>query len=114
MRADLNILENWRLVAGKTAAQDSAIKIHGTVYGNPLYPAGSTIHTSTLVGYRKESDNLVVMTVTGSEYLLGKPDAATPFAKRRLMRHLQDSERFPPRCPVQDLSATDVDPTSHA
>jgi hypothetical protein len=104
------ILENWRLVVGKNAHQDSAVKIHGTVFGNPAYRTGNAIHTSTIVGYREESGALVVMTITGSEYLLGKPDATKPFALRRLMRYLQDIERFPPRCAVVDLSATDIDP----
>jgi hypothetical protein len=103
------ILENWRLEFGKNAAQDAAMRINGTVWGNPSYRAGKAIHTSTIVGYREESDNLVVMTITGSEYLLGKPDPTRPFALRRLMRYLHDIERFPPRCALLDWPARGID-----
>jgi hypothetical protein len=103
------ILENWRLEFGKNAAQDAAMKIHGVVWGNPAYRSGKPIHTSTIVGYREDSDNLVVMTITGSEYLLGKPDPSRPFALRRLMRYLHDIERFPPRCPILAFGARGID-----
>jgi hypothetical protein len=102
------ILENWHVVFGKNPAQEFVVRIRGDVYGNPAFRSGNTIHTSTIVSYREAGVALVVITNKGSEYLLGKPADAKPFALRRLIRHLQETMTMRAPKVAQDLSATNA------
>jgi hypothetical protein len=110
VHGDMYILENWRPLFSKNEAQNFNLNIQGAVYGNPSYLAGDTIHTSSIVGYRLEAATLVVLTVTGSAYQLGSPDAARPLALRRLMRYLQEMEQVSAGSMLADLTDTDIEP----
>jgi hypothetical protein len=104
------ILENWHVVFDKNPAHEFVVRLRGDVYGNPAFRSGNTIHTSTIVGYREEGAALVVITNKRSEYLLGKPANAKPFALRRLIRHLQEIELLRAPKADQDLSETNANP----
>jgi hypothetical protein len=106
------ILEKWQVIMDKNPAMEVVVRLRGDVVGNPAFRSGTTIHTSTIVGYHEEGGTLVVITVKGSEYLLGKPADTKPFALRRLTRHLQDIKALLPSNPDIDLSATDALTTS--
>jgi hypothetical protein len=110
VHGDMYILENWRPLFSKNEAQNITLNIQGAVHGNPSYLAGAIINTSTIVGYRQEAATLVVLTITGSAYQLGKPDAARPLALRRLMRYLQEMEEVSAGSPPADLTETDIEP----
>jgi hypothetical protein len=110
VHGDMYILENWRPLFIKNEALNFNLNIQGAVYGNPSYLAGDTIHTSTIVGYRHEGENLVVLTITGSAYQLGKPDAARPLALRRLMRYLEEMEEVSAGSRLADPTETDIEP----
>jgi len=58
-------IENW-IILNK--------RILGEVYGNPNFPNGCYIHTSTVVNYYEDDGVYYVVTASGSVYGLGKPD----------------------------------------
>ena len=84
-------LEQWRIVRRINAAGASITCICGKVSGNPDFQSGTMITTSRISALETVDDGLIARTINGSEYALGKPDASEPFAKRRLMRFVQES-----------------------
>jgi hypothetical protein len=84
-------LEQWRIVRRVNSTGASITCICGKVTGNPDFQSGTLITTSRISGLETVGDSMVVRTINGSEYALGKPDAAEPFAKRRLIRFVQES-----------------------
>jgi hypothetical protein len=111
------ILEKWCLVFSRNRSRGLMLRIRGKVFGHPTYRSGNTIHTSNVVDYRDDSGNLVAITNTGSEYLLGRPEATTPFALRRLIRHVQEIRSLPHPSTAQDFTVTNglsESPTSSA
>jgi len=82
------ILTDWKVVRRSVSGGDEIICIFGKVYGNPRFRAGTTIHTSSLIGFRRDFESIVVHTRNGSEYCLGNPDPGEPFAVNRLLRAL--------------------------
>jgi hypothetical protein len=81
-------LENWQMLRLPDEAGAATICVSGEISGDPRFAPGSFVTTSSVHGYRYENEEIVVVTRTGTEYLLGKPHAAETFAKSRLTRHL--------------------------
>jgi hypothetical protein len=77
------ILNNWSIKDRQ--ARDGTVHVHlfGKVFSHPRFAPGEVISTSTVTHYRFDTDSVV--THSGSEYRLGKPDAAEPLAKQRLI-----------------------------
>ena len=84
------ILLNWHIIRQAGAPGFSVVRVGGQVYGHPRFRSGDFIRTSAIAGYRVEAEAVVVTTGSGSEYVLGKPLAAEPFARRRLIRYLDE------------------------
>ena len=71
----INTLNNWKVVHGK-APDDSrdVVCIEGNVLStNARFPNASRIRTSYLICYEMHASSMVVVTIHGSEYLLGNP-----------------------------------------
>jgi hypothetical protein len=87
------ILEKWALIvlAGSPYDAPETWKqaLTGEVQGHPRFKDGDFVTTSSIVGGRVESDNIIVTTKTGSEYLLGVVDPlyeiAFPDARARML-----------------------------
>jgi hypothetical protein len=79
-------LDHWRIVRRITASGASITCLCGKVSGNPDFQSGTLITTSRISTVESVGDGVLVRTINGSEYSLGKPDGSEPFAKRRLMR----------------------------
>ena len=95
------IINNWKIVRHKLPRGTVVVCLYGEVFGNPRFKSGGPISTSAIERYNSGTDSVV--TVSGSEYQLGKPDASAPFAKQRLLRYLVEQERLPP---AADFSST--------
>jgi hypothetical protein len=82
------ILEEWKVVtlADKTGAL--RLCLEGTAYGNSHPICGDYARTSALVRYRMEGRRLVVITRSGSEYMLGMRSQPQDEDKLRLIRYL--------------------------
>jgi hypothetical protein len=80
------ILNNWSIKDRESRNGRLRVHLSGKVFGNPRFPAGEIISTSAITRYRFETDSVV--TRSGSEYRLGKPDGAGPSAKRKLVEML--------------------------
>jgi hypothetical protein len=87
------IIHNWKVIRHALPDGVVIVCLYGEVYGNPRFKPGGPISTSAVESYRSESDS--VTTVNGSEYQLGKPDPAAPFAKQRLIRYLEQHSKGP-------------------
>jgi hypothetical protein len=83
-------LENWQILGLADEAGEPAVCVSGEIFGDPRFARGAFVTTSAVHGYRYENDEIVVVTRTGTEYLLGKPHVAETFAKSRLARYLDD------------------------
>ena len=68
------ILNNWSIKDHES--RDGRVRVHlfGKVFGHPRFAPGEVISTSAVTQYRFETDSVV--THSGSEYRLGKADAA--------------------------------------
>ena len=71
----INTLNNWKVVHGNSPENGKYVaSLEGEVLGtNSRFPAASIIRTSYLTCYEMRESSMVVVTVRGSEYLLGKP-----------------------------------------
>lgn len=71
----INTLNNWNVVHGKAPDDGRAVVcIEGDVIStNPRFPKASRIRTSYLICYEMHASSMVVVTIHGSEYLLGNP-----------------------------------------
>jgi hypothetical protein len=87
------LINNWKIVRHALPDGRVVICLYGEVFGNPRFKSGGPISTSAIERYKPESGS--VLTVNGSEYQLGKPDAAEPFARQRLIRYLLENGRPP-------------------
>jgi hypothetical protein len=84
------VLSDWRIVVARNAPEADGLCVSGYVSGNPRFAEGELVTTSVIRTYRLESEAVVVITRKGSEYRLGKPGSAEPFAAQRLLRHLAE------------------------
>jgi hypothetical protein len=83
------IINNWKILRHELDGGVVIICLYGEVFGNPRFKSGGPISTSAIESYRAKTDSVV--TVSGSEYQLGKPDPAAPFARQRLIRYLVEN-----------------------
>ena len=104
-------LENWKIVRRISGNGASITCICGKVTGNPDFPSGTLITTSRISGYDDAGEAIVVHTINGSVYSLGKPDGAEPFAKRRLLRYLQESASAAEESEAENDNSTSILPT---
>jgi hypothetical protein len=81
------IIHNWKIIRHALPGGTVIVCLFGEVYGNPRFKPGGPISTSAVESFKADTDS--VLTVNGSEYQLGKPDPAAPFAKQRLIRYLE-------------------------
>jgi hypothetical protein len=87
-------LENWCVtpleMSPYTPPECQAHGLHGTVYGHPRFFDGDEITTTECASLRTEGDNVIVITRSGSEYLLGQVDPgyekAYPNARERVIK----------------------------
>ena len=84
------ILEGWSIVEQPFPDGSMAICLKGRVFGHPRFNSADSVTTSAITGFREEGDVLIVISRTGSEYVLSRPLNGKPFAKKRLMRQLQE------------------------
>lgn len=80
------IINNWKILRHELDGGVVIVCLYGEVFGNPRFKSGGPISTSAIERYEPKTDSVV--TVSGSEYQLGKPDPVAPFARQRLIRYL--------------------------
>lgn len=86
-------INNWKILRHELPGGTVVLCLYGEVFGNPRFKSGGPISTSAIARYIAATDS--VMTVNGSEYQLGKPDPALPFARQRLIRYLVENGKAP-------------------
>jgi hypothetical protein len=77
------ILSHWSIKDRESSRGAVHVALVGKVFGHPRFAPGEVITTSAVTRYRFDTDSVV--THTGSEYRLGKPDATEPLAKQHLL-----------------------------
>jgi hypothetical protein len=81
----VKIIKNWSLVPGK-----GTVHLYGDVYGDERFADGATIETSPIVGLNPLQETVV--TKSGNEYMLGRPndkyEEAYPDAKKQFLDNL--------------------------
>jgi hypothetical protein len=82
------VLEGWVTVEQPCPDGTVALCLKGRVFGHPRFNSADSVTTSAITGFREEGDVLIVVSRTGSEYVLSRPLSGKPFAKKRLMRQL--------------------------
>jgi hypothetical protein len=87
------IINNWKIIRHVLPGGAVVVCLYGEVFGNPRFKSGGPISTSAIEAYKAKTDSVV--TVSGSEYQLGKPDPAAPFARQRLIRYLIENAKVP-------------------
>ena len=87
-------IENWAMVGLYPYAppEQQVFCLEGELYGHPRVTDGHRTTTTEIVGV----DGEVILTNSGSRYVLGEPDppyeAMYPGAKERLIERLHDKE----------------------
>ena len=84
------VLEGWSTVEQPSPDGGVVLCLKGRVFGHPRFNSADSVTTSAIIGFREEGDVLIVISRTGSEYVLSRPQNGKPFAKKRLMRQLQE------------------------
>lgn len=83
------ILSNWIVLQTLAPGNQVEMRLYGEVFGHPDYLEGEEVTVSPLCSCRQDGDTVTVITHSGSEYILGRPNRAEPDALTRVMRHLQ-------------------------
>ncbi len=86
------VLTHWRITARKTRQGADFTALCGHVFGNPRFAPGEYVQISAVREHRIEFDTLVLVTLKGSEYWLGRPDPVEPKANQRLMEYLREKQ----------------------
>lgn len=86
------VLTHWRIVARKTRHGADFAALCGYVFGNPRFPPGEYVQISAVCEHRIQFDTLVLVTLKGSEYWLGRPDPAESAANHQLMEYLREKQ----------------------
>jgi len=81
-------LENWQILNLPDSAGNPQIRVSGEIFGDPRFAGGAFVTTSSVSDYRYYKQGIVVVTRSGTEYLLGRPHISETFAKSRLARFL--------------------------
>jgi hypothetical protein len=82
------ILENWEIVSLSDRKGAVKLCLAGIAFGGSRPLAGEIVRTSAIVRYRTQVKRLVIITQSGSEYMLGMRQAPQEDDKRRLIRYL--------------------------
>jgi hypothetical protein len=90
-------LRNWKILYCRTRSGVALMRLRGEVLGNPRYVDGAEVTISTLSDYRLEGSDVLVITHSGSNYLLGKPNPDEPEAVNRVLRQLNAQNGQPSR-----------------
>jgi hypothetical protein len=83
------LLSNWTIVHCRTRNGDELMRLRGEVFGHPRYADGEDVTISTLRSCHQEGDTLSVTTLSGTEYVLGKPHHREIEAVDCVLRQLQ-------------------------
>jgi len=75
MMAKIPVMDNWRVLRSG--------KLTGVVSNHPTYGDGEVITTSKLADPKSSEDGVVVVTISGSQYQLGKQFGATKAAPKK-------------------------------
>lgn len=91
----MNVLNNWKIIHSKTPDDGKYVAcIEGLVASsNPRFPEASTIRTSYITCYEMQGSSMLVITVRGSEYLLGTSRPSERFAESFLKSILPERQR---------------------
>ena len=83
------VLENWEVI--RLPDRKGALKLclAGLAFGGAHPLAGAIVRTSAIARYRMQGNRLVILTQSGSEYMLGMRDAPQEEDRRRLIRYLE-------------------------
>ena len=93
----INTLNNWNVVHGNSPDDGRYVAcIEGEVLStNSRFPKASRIRTSYLTYYEMHASSMVVVTVHGSEYLLGNPGSSEYLALEFFKRFLPERKGAP-------------------
>jgi hypothetical protein len=83
------ILSNWTILLRTKPDGAVMMRLRGEVFGNPRYEAGDLVTISVIRSCKQEDETLSVITQSGSEYVLGKPNPKEPEAVARVLRHVR-------------------------
>eukprot|EP00957_Ditylum_brightwellii_P032492 2462406-Ditylum_brightwellii.AAC.1 len=75
MMAKIPVMDNWRVLRSG--------KLTGVVSNHPTYGDGEVITTSKLADPKSSEDGVVVVTISGSQYQLGKQFGAAKAAPKK-------------------------------
>jgi hypothetical protein len=81
------MLSNWTVIERTGHSGDSVMRLRGDVSGHERYPPGATVTISALRSCSREGNSVVVMTHSGTEYMLGTPTEAD--ATERVLAYLR-------------------------
>jgi hypothetical protein len=82
-------LSNWTIVQRSGHAGDAAMRLRGEVSCHERYQAGSKVTISALRSCSRKGGKVLVMTHSGTEYVLGPPDPIEPAAMARLLAYMR-------------------------
>jgi hypothetical protein len=82
------VLEDWEIVSLPNTKGAVKLCLSGLAFGGAHPVAGVTARTSAIVRYRMQGKRLIIVTQSGSEYMLGMRDTPQEDDKRRLIRYL--------------------------
>ncbi len=82
------ILEAWGIVSHADSDGVLTLRLSGIAFGSSLPLTGTCVRTSPAVRYRMQGSRLVIITRSGSEYMLGLRDGSQDEDKKRLVRYL--------------------------
>jgi hypothetical protein len=103
------VLEDWEISCLPDSKGALKLCLTGLAFGGAHPVAGSTTRTSPIVRYRMQGKRLVILTQSGSEYMLGMRDTPQDDDKRRLVRYLDGIASARDRAFVQSTSDIQTD-----
>lgn len=94
----INTLNNWKIVHGNAPDDGRYVAcLEAEVLGtNPRFPSASIIRTSFLTCYEMRDSAMVVVTLRGSEYVLGNPRPSEYLTPDFLKSFLPERKLAPP------------------
>jgi hypothetical protein len=103
------ILERWEIVSVSDPKGAVKLCLGGRAFGGSHPLAGEDVRTSAIARYRKQGNRLVIVTRSGTEYMLGMRDGPQEQDKQRLIRYLDRIKGARNKEFVQSAAETQTD-----
>jgi hypothetical protein len=103
------ILEHWEIVSVTDPKGAVKLCLVGLTFGGSHPMDGVNVRTSAVIRYRMQGNRLVIVTQSGSEYMLGMRPTPQEEDKRRLIRYSDRIQGARNKKFVQSISAIQTD-----